>query len=167
MSSSQQARHEELIDSPAFLQLIQTQHMIAAGQEEIAEAIRVGPVDVAVADLRRRYTEVADFIQPGARRAVLGTTGFGATVALAAGVATPLLSLNPRRLGGRIVNAGPTANVALFLCELGDQAAGATVPQITMPVGAAWDLLLGNALWCGNVCAVAGAGGATVTVAEV
>jgi len=157
----------DLLDNPAFLQLVQSQHMIAAGQEEIADAIRVGPVDVAVADLRRRYTRVPNFVLEGSERAVLGTPGFGGSYQLAANTPQQLLPRNTHRLGGTIVNSGSGA-VTLYLCELGDQAAAnEPLPQIWLGAGGgAWDLRLGNALWCGTVVAVS-VTGSSVSVAEV
>jgi hypothetical protein len=137
----------------------------------ILTELRSGALEMSVSDAHRRELILNKFPVTGAKRALVYRTGNGndAVSVATATYATPaqavVLIANQSRLGGRIVNTGANA-VILYLTERPVPVVG--VPAVYLPAnGGAWDLLLGNVLWCGNVSAVAQTATSTVTVAEV
>jgi hypothetical protein len=136
----------------------------------ILAELRSGALEMSVSDSHRRELILSKFPVTGAKRALVYRTGAGSdgvTVpATGAAQAALVLVSNQSRLGGRIVNSG-TNPVILYLTERPVPAAG--VPAIFLPTGGAgaWDLRLGNVVWCGNVSALGQGGTSTITVAEV
>ena len=137
----------------------------------ILAELRSGTLEMSVSDAQRRELILNKFPVTGAKRALVYRTGNGndATAVATATYATPVqavvLNANQARLGGRIVNTGTNA-IVLYLTERAVPVVG--VPAVYLAAsGGAWDLLLGNVLWCGNVSAVAQTGASTLTVAEV
>lgn len=127
---------------------------------------------LCVSDREPPEATMDNFPAPGARRLIVRRAGAGGLIAVAAGVPTPVLVANENRLGGEIVNGGANG-VTLFL-SLDLLQPGTSTPlasgaaQIRLAGGGgAWDLRLSRLLWCGNVIAVADAGGSSLSIAEV
>ena len=125
------------------------------------------PHQIAALDgSQRQSRKMQDFPIQGVSRYIVPKSGYGQAVALTAATNTVLLPINEARLGLQIVNSG-TAAVTLYLGALGEIGVRA-LPQLWIGAGGgSWDGMLSETIWCGNICAVAGAGGSTVTIAEI
>lgn len=85
-------------------------------------------------------------------------------LAIAAGALTPVVAAVPGRIGGLIVNSGPSPAI-LYLSDSGRAATGVGAVWLS-PLGGAWDFLLGQAIWAGPVTALSSAG-TTLVIAQV
>lgn len=126
--------------------------------------------ELCVTDREPPAERMANFPTPGATRLIVRRPGAGGTYPLAANAPTPILEANENRLGGRITG-DPAVAVTLYLST--DLLTPGTAnplavaaATIRLPIGGAWDLKLGDVLWCGHVIALATAI-ASVCVAEV
>jgi hypothetical protein len=119
--------------------------------------------ELCVSDREPPETRMDNFPTPGVTRLIVRRTGNGGIFTLAAAGQAQLLAPNENRLGGRIVNNGANPAVIFLAADL-LQSGAAT--QIALPAGAAWDMKLGDLLWCGSVIAVSQLG-TTLTAAEV
>lgn len=132
---------------------------------------RADLVHLCVTDREPAEFLMDNFPVPGSRRLIVRRAGAGGTFSLAASTPTLVCAANENRLGGTIVNAG-AGTVTLFgsvdLLEPGTATplSGGAPQWFLVANGGSWDYRFGTMLWCGNVLAVAGAGGTTVTVAE-
>lgn len=125
---------------------------------------------LCVTDREPPERRMENFPLPGTRRLIVRRPGAGGQYALQ--VNTPLLILeaNENRLGGRITG-DPVNAITLFLStDLLSPGSGnplnVAAAQIRLPAADAWDLKLGDVLWCGHVIALATVA-STVCVAEV
>lgn len=121
---------------------------------------------LALIDGDREIRKVDNWPIAGATRFVVGRRGHGGLFPLAAGVAQLIISADPSRVAGSIINAGAAA-ATLYLCDLPTQAAGLAIPQVFVPAAGAWDFLLSRSVWCGAVVAVAATGGTSLSVAVI
>lgn len=142
------------------------QHLALIGENNDLLAAIVGALDarpdmLAITDDGPTLVS-KDFPYEGAVRAVVRRTATGANQP-AAGVPGLLFGTNVNRLGGSVVNKG-AAGVTLYLAS-GALAGSGTV--WLSPNGGAWDFKLSDAVWCGNVYAVADSGNVNVAAAEV
>jgi hypothetical protein len=137
----------------------------------ILSELRSGTIEVGVGDIQFRQMVLDQFPVAGSKRILAYRTGNGSDAApVGTGTATApingqILPPNEGRLGGQIVNIG-TNPVILYLTARPVPLPG--IPAIFLAAsGGAWNFLLGNLLWCGNVSAVGQGGTSTLTVAEV
>jgi hypothetical protein len=126
--------------------------------------------ELCVTDREPPEQRMENFPLPGACRLIVRRPGAGGTFAVPINTPTSILAANENRLGGRITG-DPANPVTLYLSsDLLQPGSGTPLnnaaAQIRLPAGGAWDLKLGDVLWCGNVIAVA-AVASTVSVAEV
>jgi hypothetical protein len=151
-------------DPPSLHMLAQLRELVKLGRQMMMRE-EVTLSQMALTSGNRQSRWMRDWPVQGGKRLIVPRTGYGQTTVLTT-AATRLLPSHEARLGLTIVNIGANA-VTLWLCELGEVSATAR-PQIWLGSGGgSWDGRLGVIPWCGEVCAVAAAGGTTVTIAEV
>lgn len=139
--------------------------------ERMLREFNAQSLELCITDREPAQFLMRNFPVPGAQRLIVRRQGTGGQFTLTAGTPLEILQANENRLGGSIVVSG-TGNVTLFLTQDLLTPGGGTPltqgsPQIFLAAsGGAWDLRLGNALWCGSVTALSTAG-STIVVAEV
>lgn len=145
-----------------------TNHLL----ERMLQQDRADTAQLCVTDREPAQLVMADFPVVGARRLITRRTGDGGNYALTQNTPVTVLASSETRLGGQIVNTG-TNPVFLYLAgDLLSPGSSTPLPE-GVPIiwlaasGGAWDLRLGNVLWCGTVIALATAGASSVVAAEV
>lgn len=166
-------RHERGVATPAAPDLHGLAGELAETNQLLRDLLRQQQSEVTelcVSDREPPEQRMENFPLPGSCRLIVRRPGAGGSYALQANVPNPILEANENRLGGRIT--GDPANViTLFLSNDLLTPASANpltvaAAQIRLPVGGAWDLKLGDVLWCGHVIALATIA-STICVAEV
>lgn len=126
--------------------------------------------ELCVTDREPPEQRMENFPLPGSCRLIVRRPGAGGTYALAANVPNQVLEANENRLGGRITG-DPVNPITLYLSNdlLSPGTANpltVAAAQIRLPAAGAWDLKLGDVLWCGHIIALATAT-SSICVAEV
>jgi hypothetical protein len=126
--------------------------------------------ELCVSDREPPENRAENFPTRGVTRLIVRRTGNGGLYTLVAAGQAQLLQPNENRLGGRIVNTGANPAVLFLAADLLQPGSAAPLgegaAQIGLSAGQAWDLKLGDLLWCGTVIAVSTLG-TTLTAAEV
>lgn len=136
---------------------------MAHAQETEAATLLSVPVGA-----QRRIVELDEWL-PGVTRTVAPDRSHGNDI-LALVSATPqdVVMSEPGRIGGQIVNSGASPVILYLAVASGIQSSAAGRAGLWLAAsGGAWDFRLGNALWCGPVCAVAQGGNSSLSVAIV
>jgi hypothetical protein len=154
------------LDPGLAAEIIETNRLLRA----VLSQERSDIAELCVSDREPPQALMDNFPTPGVRRLIVRRTGAGGLFTVNAGLTVPILQPNENRLGGRISNTGAGAVVLFLAADLLQPGGGAPLgegaAQIGLAAGAAWDMKLGDLLWCGSVIAVATAN-STITAAEV
>lgn len=145
-----------LADAQAALQRHEaSQTTIAALLAQMLDQMGTSPITVAVTDTEVSPGAEVEFPVPGTARQTIKRITAGGVVVPDTAAVTLVVPSDNRRLGGTIINMDTAAGVTLLLADP-NQTAG--VARIWLaPGGGAWDMRLGNLLWCGNVSALSDA----------